>query len=378
MISDVAEDVVGELKKGAADFFTVFPCEKVKRLYDLVSQGFRHVPPSREEEGVGICAGAALAGGKPAMLIQSSGIGNMINALCSLTQTYQLPLLIIASWRGIYEEKIPAQVPLGQKLLGVLSTLDIKYAAIMNRRDISYVGEVARQAYESNSIRVVLLNPMVWEGEDSSSTRERIGATREATPRPASAASRRKKPVLTRLEVLKAAAPYLEGKIVVCNLGIPCKELYLVKHQKSNFYMLGSMGLVSSIGLGISMLTSKDVVVIDGDGSLLTNLGALSTIAAAKPRNLTILAVDNGVHGSTGNQPTATSLSVDLELTAKGLGMRKTCKVASKREISLALQGLGDGPNFVHVLAKPGNADVPNVPLSPLEIKANVAEALKQ
>jgi sulfopyruvate decarboxylase subunit beta len=58
--------------------------------------------------------------------------------------------------------------------------------------------------------------------------------------------------------------------------------------------------------------------------------------------------------------------------------MRKTCKVASKREISLALQGLGDGPNFVHVLAKPGNADVPNVPLSPLEIKANVAEALKQ
>jgi len=118
--------------------------------------------------------------------------------------------------------------------------------------------------------------------------------------------------------------------------------------------------------------------VIDGDGSLLMNLGALSTIAVAKPRNLTILAIDNGVHGSTGNQPTATSYVADLELIAKGSGLEKTFKVAAKDEIVSTLQNLSEGPNFVHVLARPGNAKVPNIPLTLLEIKQNVMEAIKE
>jgi sulfopyruvate decarboxylase subunit beta len=184
--------------------------------------------------------------------------------------------------------------------------------------------------------------------------------------------------VLTRLEILKAVTPYLNGKIVVCNLGIPSKELHYVGPQRSNFYMLGSMGLASSIGLGISLFTPKEVVVIEGDGSLLMNLGALSTIAKTKPRNLTILAIDNGVHGSTGNQPTATSSCVDLEMVAKGLGLEKTSKVANRGEIQSALEGLRGGPNFIHILAIPGNSDVPDVPLTPLEIKRNVMESLRE
>ena len=105
-------------------------------------------------------------------------------------------------------------------------------------------------------------------------------------------------------------------------------------------------------------------------------MGALSTIAAARPKNLSIFAVDNGVHGSTGNQPTATSLCVDLEATAKGLGFLKTCKAASREEILSAIQSLGDGPNFVHLIAKPGNANVGDVPLSPLQIRRNVMQIL--
>jgi sulfopyruvate decarboxylase subunit beta len=177
--------------------------------------------------------------------------------------------------------------------------------------------------------------------------------------------------------VLKALSGYLDGKIMVCNLGIPSKELYHLKHQKTNFYMLGSMGLASSIGLGLASFTRKEVVVIDGDGSLLMNLGALSTIAVAHPLNLTILAIDNGVHGSTGNQPTATSYGTDLELIAKGAGFTNTYKVATESQILSTIKSLREGPNFVHILAKPGNAKVPNVPLTPLEIKRNVMEAMR-
>jgi len=375
---ETSKNIIETLQEASVNFFSMLPCERVKQLYNLITKRFRYVSLSREEEGVGICAGAYLAGAKPAMLVQSSGIGNMINALCSLTMTYQLPLLILVSWRGVYKEKISAQVPLGKKLPKILKTININYSIIKDPEDIPRIGESIRETYKNNAIYAALLNPKIWDKETSKANSEDdteegsknlCCAKHEETEIP--------KRALTRFEILQVAAPYLEGKIVVCNLGTPCKELYSIKHQKSNFYMLGSMGLVSSIGFGISLFTSKNVVVIDGDGSLLANLGTLSTIAVAKPKNLTILAIDNGVHGTTGNQPTATSFCVDLESTAKGLGIEKTHKAASRKEILSVLQGLGDGPNFVHILAKPGNANVPDVPLSPLEIKRNVIEALK-
>ncbi len=375
---ETSKNIIETLQEANVNFFAMLPCERVKQLYNLITRRFRHVSLSREEEGVGICAGAYLAGAKSAMLVQSSGIGNMINALCSLTMTYQLPLLILVSWRGVYKEKISAQVPLGKKLPKILKTININYSVIKDPEDIPQIGEAATESYGNNAIYAALLNPKIWDKETSKANSEDdteegsknfCYAKYEETELP--------KRALTRFEILQVAAPYLEGKIVVCNLGAPCKELYSIKHQKSNFYMLGSMGLVSSIGFGISLFTSKNVVVIDGDGSLLANLGTLSTIAVAKPKNLTILAIDNGVHGTTGNQPTATSFCVDLESTAKGLGIEKTHKAASRKEVLSVLQGLDNGPNFVHMLAKPGNANVPDVPLNPLEIKQNVIGALK-
>jgi sulfopyruvate decarboxylase subunit beta len=376
MNGEISENIIEALQKTNANFFAVFPCEKVKRLYGLITKRFRYVPLSREEEGVGICAGAYLAGAKPVMLVQSSGIGNMINALCSLTKTYQLPLLILVSWRGVYKEKIPAQVPLGEKLPRILKAIDVSYSIIEDQKDIPHIWEVAIEAYENNAVHAVLLNPII-EDKETIIANSKSDVEEKGKPCIPKYEKKPLKPVLTRFEILEVVAAYLERKIVVCNLGIPCKELYSINHQKSNFYMLGSMGLASSIGLGVSLFTSKEIVVIDGDGSLLTNVGTLSTIALAKPKNLTILAVDNGVHGTTGNQPTATSFCTDLELTARGLGIGKTYKAASREGILAVLRDLDDGPNFVHILAKPGNASVPDVPLTPLEIKRNVIEALK-
>jgi sulfopyruvate decarboxylase subunit beta len=374
----VSEMIIEALENSGVEFFAMLPCEKVRQLYDLIPKHFRHVSLSREEEGVGICAGASLAGIKTAMLVQSSGIGNMINALFSLTKTYQIPLLLLISWRGVYKEKIPAQIPMGEKLPEILRSIGATCSIVKTQQDIPKISDSARRIYENNAIHAVLLHPMLWGDESHEADKKddiveekRIASQKEMRPW-------QLERVLTRLEILKAVTPYLNGKIVVCNLGIPSKELYYVGPQRLNFYMLGSMGLASSIGLGISLFTSKEVVVIEGDGSLLMNLGALSTIAMTQPRNLTILAIDNGVHGSTGNQPTATSSCVDLEMVAKGLGFEKTSKVANRGEIQSALEGLRGGPNFIHILAIPGNADVPDVPLTPLEIKRNIMESLRE
>ena len=364
---DVDEEIVSSLKEVDVGFFGTYPCAKIRQLYRLVHANFRCVALSKEEEGVGICAGAALAGIRPAMLIQSTGLGNMLNALCSLTITYRLPLLVLASWRGVYGETIPAQVPLGKRLPRILKAAGIRFYIVRRSRDLPVIAQAAEEVYRKEKLQVILLSPELWEGEQ-------LEAEEEATPGATKIiergkAERIRKRVMTRLEVLQAASDFLDGKLVVCNIGLPSRELYCVKHQPSNFYMLGSLGLASSIGLGVAMFTSRRVVVIDGDGSLLANLGTLATIGQEQPRNLTIIAIDNGVHGSTGNQPTTASGLVDLSATAESLGISRTYRVTEREELVDLLSQLGDGPNFVHVLAKPGNAQVSTIPLTPEQIK---------
>ena len=373
------EEVITTLTRNGVDFTASLPCEKIKTLLEMVGRSFQHLPLTREEEGVGICAGAALAGRRPAMFVQSSGIGNMINALLSLTQFYELPLALFVSRRGVYQEKIEAQFPMGRKLPAMLAGAGITYTEINAHDELSALERELPHLYEKNKIHAFLLSPKVWEGSEcrvqSADSRAQKGECEvknvkiEGSHMPA--------PSLTRYDIIRIVAPYLEGKVVVSNLGWPSKELYAIKNQPSNFYMLGSMGMVTPIGLGIALSSHKEVVVIDGDGSLLMNPGTLATAASAAPENLTIVAIDNGAYGSTGNQPTLAASCVDLEQVARGFGFRNTVKVVAEQEIVEAMKGRGKGPKFIHVLALPGNKDVPNIPVHHLEIKKQVQGFLK-
>lgn len=372
---NISEEILNILKQVGVTFFTTYPCAKIRNLYNLIHQNFQSVPIVKEEEGVGICAGAALTGANPAMLIQSTGLGNMINALCSLTLTYQFPLLVLASWRGVYKEKIAAQIPLGTRLPKIIEGMEIDYHIVKHRSDLPVITRAAKAAFERNEIQIILLSPQLWEEEvedvtpeltEFSGTEVAVGALPSHTKR-----------VFTRYKVLEIIVPFLEDKLVISNIGLPSRELYQIKHQPSNFYMLGSLGLASPIGLGVALSSKNPVVVIDGDGSLLSNLGSLATIAQEGPTNLTILAIDNSVHGSTGNQITATSQFVDLALTAKGLGIEHTFRATSRDEISSVLSKLQDGPNFIHIPTRPGNESVSTIPLSPIEIRDAVMKKIR-
>ncbi len=376
------EELIAILKKNGVDLTASLPCEKIKVLLEMIGRTFRHLPLTREEEGVGICAGAALAGRRPAMFVQSSGIGNMINALLSLTQFYELPLAIFVSRRGIYQEKIEAQFPMGRKLPGVLSGAGIAFSEINARDDLALVERGLKRVYGTNSIHAFLMSPAVWEGSQCGS-RIPDGGLKDVKKEDRRSSFHKHEdqiltPRFTRYDIIRIIAPYLEGKVVVSNLGWPSKELYAVKHQPSNFYMLGSMGMATPIGLGIALSTNKEVVVIDGDGSLLMNPGTLATAAFASPANLTIVAIDNGAYGSTGNQPTLAGSCVDLEQVARGFGFRNTVKAAEEKGLIEAMKENPKGPAFLHVLALPGNKDVPNIPVHHLEIKKQVQEYLRE
>jgi sulfopyruvate decarboxylase beta subunit len=382
------DKLLGILKDAGVDFTCSLPCEKIKDLLDMLRLEYGrtslpHVPLTREEEGVGICAGISLAGKRPAIFVQSSGVGNMINALLSLTAFYKLPLAVFVSQRGIYKERIEAQFPVGRRLPGILRGAGIAYSFIRTAGEFSIVREKLGEAYRKNKIHVFLLNPAIWEGSKVKVQKSQVAI--QETPHALSASSGYPcqsppglNPTLTRFEILKILAPHLDSKVVVCNLGFPSKELFHIRHRPSHFYMLGSMGMVTPIGLGVSLATEKDVVVIDGDGSLLMNPGTLATAACLAPKNLTIVAIDNGAYGSTGNQPTLTASCVDLEAVARGFGIRNTVKVATEGQLADVLRDPYKGLKFLHVLAVPGNEALPPISLHHLEIKRQVMEFLQE
>ena len=359
---------------------STLPCDRIKFLLERVKKEFFHIPLTREEEGVGIAAGIALAGKRPAMFVQSTGIGNMINALLSLTGFYELPLAIFVSQRGIYKEGIAAQIPMGEKLPAILKGAGIAYSTISTADDINIVGNKLPGVYEQNKIHAFLFSPAVFETTDTRDLEPWTGIQRPETGQQGMSKriDRQFSSKLTRYDILNAIAPHLDSKVIVCNLGIPSKELFDIKHQPSNFYMLGSMGMATPIGLGISLASNKEVVVIDGDGSILMNPGTFATAAYFNPSNLTICAVDNRSYGSTGGQPTLTGSCVDLSILAKGFGIEKIIKAADKKQLIDAIRKPTENLKFIHALAIPGNAKVSNIPLHYLDVKKQVMEFIKK
>ena len=172
---------------------------------------------------------------------------------------------------------------------------------------------------------------------------------------------------MKRIEAIALAAKAAQGQnaLLVCNIGFPSRELYAVKDRSENFYMLGSMGLASSIGLGLALARpDRKVIVLDGDGAVLMNLGTLATIAHHAPENYLLVILDNCCYGSTGSQPTCTHQGTDLAALAAAAGVRQVKAAHDPEDFALALSGRG----VVLAKVEPGNADVPIIDLSPEEI----------
>ncbi|HQF17128.1 MAG TPA: sulfopyruvate decarboxylase subunit beta [Methanotrichaceae archaeon] len=160
--------------------------------------------------------------------------------------------------------------------------------------------------------------------------------------------------------------------LLVCNIGYPSRELYAVYDRPENFYMLGSMGLASSIGLGLALASGRRVFVIDGDGSVLMNLGTLATIAHHAPSGYLLIILDNCSYGSTGCQLTCTAQKTDLVQMARAAGVEEVGQAATSEELRRSL----DRSGVLVVRVEPGNAEVPIIPLSPLQIRDRFTSCL--
>jgi len=182
---------------------------------------------------------------------------------------------------------------------------------------------------------------------------------------------------MKRFDAIQKIVELLSNELVVCNLGAPSRELFHIQDRDENFYMLGSMGLVSSMAFGLALSKpTKRIWCIDGDGSILMNLGSLSTIANNQPKNLTLIIIDNSSYGSTGDQKTYTNGKTKLDIIAKGAGFESITIIEKEEDIIQNIKNLGVGCHFVLIKVEPGNAQVENVPLLPEEIKARFKKAI--
>lgn len=181
-------------------------------------------------------------------------------------------------------------------------------------------------------------------------------------------------------EAITTITELIKDQLVICANGMISRETFSIRDRVENFYMIGSMGLASSIGLGLALSKpSRKVIILDGDGNLLMNLGSLTMVGAIQPKNFFHIVLDNEVYASTGNQPTISNI-IGLEDVAKSARYAYVKKVTTIEALRKVLKELleKEGPSFllVKICKNDNQPEIGRVTHSPEYIKERFMSAI--
>jgi len=358
------------------DFFTGVPCSMISSLIATLEAHPRlpYVPAVREDVAVGLAAGAWLAGRRPMVLMQNSGLGTSLNTLVSLSLMYRLPALLLVTWRGHGGADAPEHLLMGEISPSLLEMIRIPHRVLSAK---TLADDIAWGRTESERLSqpvALLLPPGILDLPSHTAATPALAtipATRAALDDPIPT------PRISRFEALRAAVSALTSEPVVHANGYVCRESFAVKDRIENFYMIGSMGMASAIGLGVALAApSRSTVVFDGDGNLLMSLGILPMIGGgpvmgrARPGHLVHVVFDNALYGSTGGQASP-SRTVGLHHIARAAGYERATAVAGADELhaAVATAVAGGGPSFILARVTGEEQPAPRIPYSPEEIR---------
>ena len=365
-----ADDFLRPAREKGLDFYTGVPCSYLTPLINQVinDPANRYVGAASEGEAIGIAAGAWLAGRGTVVMCQNSGLGNAVNPLTSLNAPFRIPTLLVVTWRGqpgLADE--PQHELMGAITPALLDTLRIPHMAFPATTD--EIGPAI--AAMSASLAETRL-PFAFIMEKGSVRDDGLSKT---TPPIRPAGERADHRVLaepsTRFAILQRlleSAP--DSAAIVASTGKCGRELFTLSDRPQHLYQVGSMGCAASMGLGVALNTTRPVIVLDGDGAALMKLGAMATIGAEGPENLVHIILDNGVHDSTGGQPTV-SPSVDFAGVALSCGYSGAALADDPHGFAQAFSAAlaNPGPHLIHVRIRPGSLDSLGRPtLSPREV----------
>ncbi|TCC09270.1 phosphonopyruvate decarboxylase [Kosakonia quasisacchari] len=367
-----AKDIYDRLATLGPLFMTGVPCSYLTTLMNeaILSANGRYVGASSEGEAVAIGTGARLAGKVPVVLMQNSGLGNAVNPLTSLNNPFRIPCLLIISWRGEPGKKDEPQ----HAFMGSITRPLLDLLAIPNRvlsgdaENLQQVIDAAKYYVieQGQSFAIIVPDGVIEPGD--------VVVNRQPPPSLISKLSGNtdaQAMLPTRAEVLALFQQWSPGAnaAVIISTGKGGRELYSLDDRPGQFYQVGSMGCASGMALGVALNTGKQVIVFDGDGALLMKLGSLATIGSLNPKNLLHVVLDNGVHDSTGGQPTA---PFEFSQAASAAGYRYCYKCEDILSLHNALhltETTGEGSSFIHMKIASGSlSQLPRPSISPSDV----------
>ena len=355
------------LRENGFTFFAGVPDSLLKDLCAYVTDTVpeeRHVISANEGTATALAAGYHLATGElPVVYLQNSGIGNVVNPLLSLLDpaVYRIPVLFLIGWRGepgVHDE--PQHVVQGTLMEELLSTLGLEYDVLAadTGDPVGLVARVRARMEQTGSSHALLVRAGTFAAH------ERAAATDDALP--------------TRAEAVELVLGRLDASdVVVSTTGMTSREVYAYREDRAeghgrDFLTVGSMGHCSQIALGVALgSASRQVVCLDGDGSVLMHMGSLAVIGTRGPRNLKHVVINNGAHDSVGGQPTA-ARRLDLSAVALACGYVAAETVEGVAGLGEAVARLraADGPAMLEVkVASRARTDAGRPTSTPIENK---------
>ncbi len=349
--------------------FTGVPCSYLQGFINYVigDDSLQYIAAANEGDAVAIAAGSALGGRRAVCMFQNSGLGNAVNPLTSLTSTFRIPVLLIVTHRGEpgARQDEPQHDLMGRVTTDLLELIGVAWERFpAEAAEIPAVLDRVDQWMERQGTPYALVMPEgtveSWPAPDAVN---RGPTSVQPIPPPLAPTSTRRE-VLTSIH--ETSGP---DDIVVAATGYTGRELYGLDDRPNQFYMVGSMGCASSLGLGLAMAhTDRRVIVIDGDGAALMRLGAMSTLGAEQPPNLIHIVLDNGQHESTGGQATNARFT-DLAAVAAACSYPRVERVAKPEAVADLLDTAQRQCLFVHVPIIPGvEGKLPRPTVSPSEV----------
>ncbi|MEK3882973.1 phosphonopyruvate decarboxylase [Paenibacillus sp. PL2-23] len=358
------------------EFFSGVPCSCLKHFINYAINECQYVAAANEGDAVAIASGAFLGGQKSVVLMQNSGLTNAVSPLVSLNQPFRIPLLGFVSLRGEPgKQDEPQHELIGRQTTKLLELMEIKWQYLSSDTD-----EAIKQLSEASSW-IGRNQPFFFVVRDG--TFAPVALMRKELPARANqckALKSQEDQMPSRYEALTVINGMKDAHTIqLATTGITGRVLYEIEDSPGNLYMVGSMGCVSSLGLGLSLVQSnKDVVVIDGDGSLLMRMGSLATNATYSPINMLHILLDNNAHDSTGGQGTV-SHNVEFVEVAASCGYVKSIYVHHLAELQAAIEEWKrtKGLTFLHMRTSKGHKESLGRPqIKPHEIKERLQQFL--
>ena len=353
--------------------YTGVPCSFLTPFINYVinDDKLNYVSSANEGDALATAAGATIGGEPSVVMMQNSGLGNAVSPITSLSYVFRIPLLIITSQRGAPNIKDEPQHELMGQITGELfDTMKVPWEIFPSEeQDIKPALQRAMNymKLERRPYALIMQKGTVSPHElERTSIPRRNGVTNQYKEE-----SEDTRPG-TRSEALKRIIDHTpeSDSVIIATTGFTGRELYAIEDRKNQFYMVGSMGCASSLGLGLAMARPDlKVVIVDGDGAALMRMGNFATLASYGGNNLIHILLDNEVHDSTGAQATVSSNIAFADIAA-ACGYTRTYSGNESSLIDNVFKQSGlDGPCFVHLKTQPGTiANLPRPDVSPAQV----------